>query len=90
MRGRRTPSRVLNDAGKLLGIQLEDALSLVVVFFILQWVLFFFEKEAYALLMVIASLIALVPIRLNNRRHIIRDVFGYLWRRFLYWGNLHA
>lgn len=79
MRERKT-SRVLNDESYFLGLSYNDIsgagiflLALIILFKVLG-----IQNMIWALLIAVAALGSLIPIRLSFRRKIIRDAFQYI------------
>jgi hypothetical protein len=85
MRYEITPARMLNDQRGVFGLGFTDLAAAIVLFIILSQTL---ENTAYdiaALPVALVSLIVLSPIRLTQRRKIIRDTIRhYLGPKQLY------
>lgn len=75
-------SRVLNDNGSVLGLNIYDLIGSVTVLVITSELLKPFGLEFLSVLVAIFSLILLIPIRLRYRRKIIRDAVRFYIGRF--------
>lgn len=82
MRERKT-SRILNDDSYILGLSYNDISGAGI--FLLALIIIFkacgFQNMIWALLITVASLACLIPIRMTFRRKILRDSLKYLFRK---------
>jgi hypothetical protein len=70
-------SRVLNDSGSVLGLNIYDLIGAVAALVITSELLRPVGLEFLSVIIGILSLVFLVPIRLKFRRKIIRDTVGF-------------
>jgi hypothetical protein len=72
-----TPSRILNDQRGIFGLWLTDFAAAILIFVFVSGCL---DDTGFGILALPASLVSLAvlsPIRLNNRRKIVRDTLSY-------------
>ena len=80
------PSRVLNEAPNILGLNLNDMASISIIYLISLLTLNMFQLEVFSGLVAIVCALMLIPIRIKYRRHILRDYFLYLRIKLLNFG----
>lgn len=73
---RRAPSRMLNDQRAVFGLWMSDFAAAIIIFVFLSVALEGTHYSLLALPISFGALIALSPIRLTQRRKIVRD---WLW-----------
>lgn len=75
-----TPLKILNKEATIMGLNITDTISIVALYTVLNSIFLRFNFEILALPISLFFSLTLIPIRLNFRRHIIRD---YLTRFFI-------
>ncbi len=70
-------SRVLNDNGSVLGLNIYDLIGSVTVLVITSELFRPVGLEFLSVVIAVLSLVCLIPIRLRYRRKIIRDAIGF-------------
>lgn len=69
------PSRVLNESSIGFGLEIDDVMGLAMEFLLLSQLLG--ERTLISFLIILATAVAFVPLRLNYRRKVIRDFVAF-------------
>jgi hypothetical protein len=83
-------SRLLNDNGTVLGLNVFDLIGAIVVLVLFAHLLGGTSLEFLALPVAALALIALIPIRLKYRRKIIRDFCRFWLNRIFNKGRIRV
>lgn len=79
----RQPLRTLNTETTVLGLNISDIIFVLAIYSVFNSVLMIWKLEVLSIPISTLAAVVLVPIRLNNRRRIIRDFLILIAIRFL-------
>ena len=78
-----TPSKILNSNASIMGLTIFDLTLIAGVYTVLNPIFYFFKQELLTLIICIFFTLFLIPIRLTQRRHIIRDYLSFYFTKYL-------
>lgn len=78
----RTPSKVLNSDSTVMGLSIFDICLVVGLYTVINPIFYHYNFEIFTLIICVFFTLFLIPIRLTQRRHIIRDYFYYYFNQY--------